>query len=123
MWLTVRIASLVQPGRIDLKNFIIRVAYIPAVEGIHAELARDGVISVDCQNVRDRIALRTIFSKVFSSRSSIPMVSEEMINNPKISGLAVSQLELRDGWLAIAVSHEKSPHVAVVRANQEQLKR
>ncbi len=125
MSLTLRIAALEEPGRINLKNFIIRTSYVPSVDGLQAELTRDGVISVDGQRIggRERIALRTIFSRVFSNRSSIPLVSEELLKDPRAKGLAVSQLILNDGWLGVAVSAESSPHVAIVKANQDALQR
>lgn len=125
MTLTLRIASLEQPGRIHLKNFIIRASYLPTVDGLQAELTRDGVISVDGPKLgtRDRVPLRAIFAKVFSNRSSIPMVSEELLKDPRAKGLAVSQLILNDGWLGVAVSEANSPHVAIVKANQDALQR
>ena len=125
MTLTLRISSLVQPGRIHLKNFIIRTSYLPTVDGLQAELTRDGVISVDGPKLvfRDRVPLRAIFSRVFSNRSSLPMVSEELLKDPRAKGLAVSQLVLHDGWLGVAVSAENSPHVAIVKAAQENLQR
>ena len=125
MTLTLRIASLEQPGRIHLKNFIIRTSYLPTVDGLQAELTRDGVISVDGQKLgmRDRMPLRAIFSRVFSNRSSIPMVSEELLKDSRAKGLAISQLVLNDGWLGVAVSAESSPHVEIVKANQALLKR
>ncbi len=127
MWLTLRIASLEQPGRFHLKNFIVRTSYLPTVEGLQAELTRDGFIGIDGYKYRlgtkERIPLRAIFSKVFSSRSMIPMVSEELLRDPRAAGLAVSQLELRDGWLGMAISQDDSPHVAKVQANQEALRR
>lgn len=125
MWLTLRVASLEQPGRIHLKNFIIRTSYLPTVDGLKAELTRDGVISVDGQRlaIRDKVPLRAIFSRVFSNRSTIPMVSDELLSDPRAVGLAVSQLELRDGWLGIAVSESQSPHVALVKAQQEAIAR
>ena len=125
MTLTLRIASLEQPGRIHLKNFVIRTSYLPTVDGLQAELTRDGVISVDGRRLvmRDRIALGAIFSKVFSNRSSIPMVSEDLLKDPRAKGLAVSQLILNDGWLGVAVSAENSPHIATIKANQEAVQR
>jgi hypothetical protein len=51
------------------------------------------------------------------------MVSDELLNDPRATGLAVSQLELRDGWLGIAVSESRSPHVALVKAQQEAIAR
>ena len=127
MWLTLRIASLEQPGRFHLKNFIVRTSYLPSVEGLQAELTRDGFIGVDGYKyklgTKERIPLRAIFSKVFSNRSMIPMVSEELLRDPRAVGLAVSQLELRDGWLGMAISQDGSPHVGKVQANQEALRR
>ncbi len=125
MTFTLRIASLVQPGRIHLKNFIIRTSYLPMVDGLQAELTRDGVVSVDGPKLvtRDRVALRAIFSRVFSSRSSLPMVSEELLKDPRAKGLAVSQLVLNDGWLGVAISEESSPHVAIVKAAQDSIQR
>jgi hypothetical protein len=119
MWLTLRIASLEQPGRMHLKNFVIRTSYVPTVNGLNAELTRDGVISVDGQRLgmRDRLPLRAIFSRVFSNQSNIPMVAAELVKDQRAAGLAVSQLELRDGWLAIAVSDQDSPHVAILKEN------
>ena len=125
MWLTLRIASMEQPGRIHLTNFIIRTSYLPTIDGLQAELNRDGVISIDGYKLamRERVPLRAIFTKVFSNRASIPMVSEELLRDPRAAGLAVSQLVLNDGWLGMAISQEDSPHVAVVKANQETLRR
>ena len=125
LWLTLRIASLEQPGRFHLKNFIIRTSYQPSVDGLHAELMHEGDIRTDGPKMttRNRVALRAIFMKIFSSRSSIPMVSEELLRDPRAAGLAVSQLELRDGWLGMAISQDNSPHVARVRASQETIRR
>jgi hypothetical protein len=125
LWLTLRVASLEQPGRIHLKNFVIRTSYLPDIAGLKANLVRDGVVSVDGHKLgmRDRLPLRAIFSRVFSNRATIPMVSEDLLHNPKAVGLAVSQLEMRDGWLAMAVSNEASPHVALLKSNQAALNR
>ena len=125
MWLTLRIASLEQPGRIHIKNFVIRTSYVPVVEGLKAELAHDGVISVEGPKVgtRDRLPLRLIFTRVFANRSTVPMVSNDLLADPRASGLAVSQMELVDGWLGIAVSPDKSPNVAILKAHQAALNR
>lgn len=106
MELTLRIASLEQPGRMHMKNFIIRSSYAANVRGLQAELMRDGVISVDGHRLgsRDRLPLRAIFNKVFSERTSIPMVAQSLLDDPRSQGLVVSQFEMQDGWLAIAVS-------------------
>lgn len=120
VWLTLRIDSLEQPGRIHLKNFVIRTAYVPSVRGLAANLTRESVISVDGTklgniNSRDRIALRAIFNKILSDEGAIPMVAESLLNDERAQGLSVSQLELHDGWLAIAISESNSAHVAALQ--------
>lgn len=117
LWLTLRIDSLEEPGRIHLKNFSIRASYAPKISGLNAELERDGVISTDGYKLasRDRLALRVIFDRILSSRQSVPMVAQSLLQDERVAGLAVSQFEMRDGWLAIAISEEQSPHVAVLQ--------
>ncbi len=119
MWLTLRIDSLEQPGRIHLKNFSIRTSYAAIVDGLQAELIRDGIVSIDGNRLgsRDRLPLRAIFTKVFSGRSALPMVSRDLLDDPRAAGLAVSQFEIRDGWFAIAISDAESPNVATFKAN------
>jgi hypothetical protein len=113
MWLTLRIASLEQPGRLHLKNFVIRSSYTRTIDGLQAELLRDGVISIDGHRLgaRDRVPLRAIFTKVFSARTSIPMVAQSLLEDPRAQGLVVSQFEMRDGWLAIAISDQNGSEV------------
>jgi hypothetical protein len=106
MWLTLRVASLEQPGRIQLKNFTVKTSYIPKVEGLRASLERDPLISVDGHRLgsKDRFPIRAIFTKVFAGNSAVAMVSESLIDNPLAQGMQVSQLQMEQGWLAIAVS-------------------
>jgi hypothetical protein len=122
LWLTLRIDSLEQPGRVHLKNFTIRTAFSPSAKGLDARLERDGVISVDGYKLgqKDKLALRMIFAKVLANRDSIPVIADFLLKDKRAAGLAVSQLEMRDGWLAVAVSDEQSPHIASVPQSSEQ---
>lgn len=106
MWLTLRIASLEQTGRIQLKNFTVKTSYIPTVDGLQASLERDPLISVDGHRLgsKDRFPIRAIFTKVFAGNTNIPMVADSLISNPLAQGMKVSQLQMEYGWLAIAVS-------------------
>jgi len=106
MWLTLRVASLEQPGRIQLKNFTVKTSYIPQVDGLWASLQRDPLISVDGHRLgsKDRFPIRAIFTKVFAGNSAIPMISDSLAQNPMAQGMKVSQLQMEQGWLAIAVS-------------------
>jgi hypothetical protein len=110
MWMTMRIASLEQPGKINLKNFTVKTSFTPKTEGLRADLIRDSVISVDGHRMgsKDRFPLRAIFAKVLSDKTTLPLVSESLINDPRSQGLVISQLDMEQGWIAIALSNDKS---------------
>lgn len=117
VWITLRIAELHQEGGIHLERFIVRTSYLADVSGLQAGLTHDGPISIDGYRlgIRERVPIRLIFSKVFSKQNYIPVLAPKISEDPRLSGLAVSQLEFRDGWLALALSGEHSPHIANVR--------
>ena len=123
--LTLRIAELSQPGRMHYERFIVKTRYVPAANGLYAALVRDeeDCISVDGPRLRamQTIAIRAIFAKIFVGRSTFPLLSPQWQEDPRAQGMAVSQVEVRDGWLALAVSHEQSPHAARTAAAARQL--
>jgi hypothetical protein len=106
LWLTLRVVSLRQPGKIDLRFFVIRAPYTPVVDGLSASLQREGTINIGGQRQAsgDRLVLRTLFNKVLARERTLPLISQRMQSHPAAQTLAVSQLELRDGWLAVAIS-------------------
>lgn len=110
MRLQLRIANLRRDEGIDIDNFVVTSTYVPQSDGLRAGLVRDpeGTIEIQSRHlpVGDRLALRLIFSKVFVSQPEIPLISEEWSSDPRAEGLAVSQLEIRDGWLAVAISDQ-----------------
>lgn len=116
LWLTLRFESIEQPGRLHIKNFVIHAAYNPVVNGLWAGLERDGTVSVEGPKLssRDRLPLRTIFTKVLANQEAIPVVADWIIEDERAKGLAVSQLVLRDGWIGVAISQEDSPHIAIL---------
>ena len=115
--LTLRVERLNEPGRLNLANFIIRVRYVPQVDGLRVRLVREGAISVDGErlSMRDRLPLRAIFGRIFAGHETVELTGDRLLVDERLAGLAVSQLTLCDGWLAVALSAEQSPHVAVLR--------
>jgi hypothetical protein len=105
LWLTLRIVRLNQPGRIDLRYFIIRAPYQPQVDGLDARLVREGTLQISGPRLAmgDRLALRTIFNKVLARDRELPLISQRLHEHPVASELEVGQFELRDGWLALAL--------------------
>lgn len=122
--LTLRIAELSQPSRnLKIERFYVHSNYIPIASGLKAELIRDGVVEIVSN--RSRLALRLIFAKVFVSQPQIPLTNAEWAKDERAGGLAVSQLDIRDGWLAVAVSDDESELAAEVanRAELEKMRR
>ncbi|MFG0264154.1 MAG: hypothetical protein ACF8AM_03265 [Rhodopirellula sp. JB055] len=114
MWLTLRVVRLSQPGSPKLTRFIVRAAYKPEIDGLNARLVRDGHLRVSGpgMSMRQRLPIRAIFNKVLAEDRVIPLTTPKLIEHPAMQDLAVSQLELRDGWLALALSPEEAPSVA-----------
>jgi len=87
------------------RDFQVRVHYRPQVEGLSVELARDGVIQLPGRRVRTsaQIPLRGIFSKLFSRNQNRQLVPDRIRDNPKMSDVAVTQMTIEDGWIALAL--------------------
>lgn len=120
VWLTLRVVRLSEPDGAALTRFIVRAGYLPKINGLDAHLVRDGHLSVSgpSMTMGQRIAVRALFNKILSEQRPIPITGPRIIQHPAMQGLAVSQLELRDGWLALAISPESSPRVATAARSE-----
>ncbi len=106
--LTMRIIRLDQTDGISLRNFIVKASYIPHIDGLRPALVRDGHLNISGPRLSmgDRVAVRTIFNKVLSPNRSLELTSEQLRNHPAMEGLAITQFELRDGWIGFAIGDE-----------------
>lgn len=124
LWVTMRVIRLKQDRAIDLRRFIVRAGYRPQVNGMSVQLVREGHLRISGpdMSMRDRLPVRAIFNKVFSTRRPLPIISEQWANHPSASGLAVTQAELRDGWLAIAIGNASDAFVTsqIARAEEDE---
>ncbi len=113
-WVTMRIVRLSQGDRLNLTQFIVRACYVPQVNGLEASLVRDGHLRISGpdMSMRERLPVRAIFNKVLSVNRPIPLTLPALIEHPSMQGLAISQLEMRSGWIGIALSEENAPRVA-----------
>ena len=69
------------------------------------DLVRDQYVElVGRMAFRDQVALRGVFSRVFSKDQPVDILSRRLAEDPRLAGLHRSQLEITDGWLAIAIS-------------------
>ncbi|NLE38691.1 MAG: hypothetical protein GX621_11760 [Pirellulaceae bacterium] len=100
------------------RNFQVRVSYRPVVDGLSAELVREGVVKLPGPRLstNSQVALRAIFCKIFSQHATREIVPERIRNHPKLSELAVTQMVMEDGWIAFALG----PKERIARAGSEQ---
>ena len=100
------------------ENFEVRAFYRPKLNDHSVELAREDVVQLIGQQLstRSQIALRGIFSKAFSNKRPISILPDKVARDPRLAGLGVTQLVLEDGWLSLALGHER---VAAKQAAQQ----
>ncbi|MDG2220626.1 MAG: hypothetical protein P8L85_04560 [Rubripirellula sp.] len=115
LWITLRVLHLRRDDRKGLTRFIVRAAYRPQVDGINAALVRDGHLRISGpgMSARERLPIRAIFNKVLASSRSMPLTLPQVANHPAMDGLEISQVELRDGWIAIAISEQGEYKIAL----------
>ena len=106
---TLRIAEL-SNGRRRWRNFSARALYLPDVSQLSANLVRDDVIRVPEGRLRffDQIAIRGIFSKVFSKKRPVNLISGKLAEDPTLAGLQVNQFVIRDGWIGASLGPERA---------------
>ena len=110
VWMTLRVIELSREKGGKLKRFIVRAEYRPQVTGLSAKLVRDGHLRISGpgMSMRQRLPIRAIFNKVLSPNQPIPLTTTGLVENPALAKAEISQMELRDGWIAIAISDRGS---------------
>ena len=58
------------------------------------------------------LALRTIFGKIFPKERPIALLPDQIVKNPRLSGVQATQAVSSDGWLAITLAPAASPATA-----------
>lgn len=102
--LQLALAELAQ-GNKRWKDFSVRVHYrrTPAQSGV--DLVRDQYVELIGKrlHLREQIALRGIFSRVFAQNQPIELIGQRYQTDPRLAGLDVDQFEIRDGWLSVSL--------------------
>ena len=106
LWLTLRVVRLCDNSGMNLSHFVVRAAYRPRLDGLKAELVREGSIRVSGPRlgIRVRFPVRAIFTKVLDDDRPLPLVSDTLASHPAAEGLRVGMLELNDGWMCLSVT-------------------
>jgi hypothetical protein len=110
---TLSIARLSNQAR-SWSDFQVRVYYRPEVDGLKAELVRDGVVELTGRRLGtgSQVALRSIFSKIFAKNRSRQVTPERLLTDPRMADLALTQVTIEDGWIGIALGQRPAEGVA-----------
>ena len=112
-WLTLRVVRLTRGEKVKLSRFIIRAAYKPEVNGMEANLVRDGHLRISGpgMSMRQRLPLRAIFNKVLATSNKLPLLPAAIIQHPELQKLAIQKLEIRHGWIAMSIGDKLAPQL------------
>ena len=106
--ITVRFQSLAAGKHFHWRNFTVRAHYVPQVDGLNVRLVRDpnGYIALEGKRLRlrDQVALRGIFSKVFTASRTYSVIPERITKHPKLRDLNVTQFVIEEGWVGVALA-------------------
>jgi hypothetical protein len=87
-----------------LEHIIVHACYVPIVDGLDAELVRDGPLGIEGRiGSTDRARLHNVFNTVLSEDRRLPIVRLEKFGDSQLDGLAITQLVLEDGWIGVAI--------------------
>jgi hypothetical protein len=105
--LTMAIAEFAQQNT-RIRNFIVHAFYVPLVNGLTAELVRDGALGIEgAVGGADRARLHNVFKVVLPEDRRLPIFRPEDPNDPRLQGLTISQLVLEDGWLGVSIGPDR----------------
>jgi hypothetical protein len=94
----------VEQGSRTMRDFIVHAYYVPVVNGLEAELARDGSLGIEGRlSSAERARLHNVFDSVLPPERTLPIVRLDNPDDPRLAGLMITQLVLEDGWLGLAV--------------------
>lgn len=87
------------------RDFTVRVEFkTEIIDGCNC-FVRDGLIRLSGPRLgaTSQIALRTVFAKVFPDDMRLPLWPEQLSADPRFADLDVQQVDIRDGWLGMAI--------------------
>jgi hypothetical protein len=96
-----------------MRNVVIHAYYKPQIDGLNAELAREGTLGVEGRfDAGDRARLHNVFNRVLPPERHLPVVAVQNPSDKRFKGLMITQLVLEDGWAGLAVGPVTESRVA-----------
>ncbi|MGI9456771.1 MAG: hypothetical protein ACR2NU_09425 [Aeoliella sp.] len=109
--LTLAVRELVVRNR-PHRNFKVHVYYKPEADGLRAQFAHaEGPYFEGKMRNAERMRLQTIFGKVFPPRGDF-VIGSNYADDPRLTGIMITQLIIDDGWLALALGPERQQRTA-----------
>lgn len=86
-------------------SLVVKAYYVPEGTGLNAQLVRTDSIELKGAdlNASSQIALRGAFSKLLSRSRTVSLVPSRLANDSRLKDLEVTQYEVRDGWIGVAI--------------------
>jgi hypothetical protein len=93
------------------RNFTVRAPFRTEVVDGTTYFLRDGVVRLSGERLGTgaQISLRTVFAKVFPDDMKLKLWPERLADDPRFADLDIEQVDLRDGWIGIAVGPRHAP--------------
>lgn len=99
-----------------MPNVIVHAQFKPAIDGMRAQLARDGALGIEGRfSAGERARLHNIFQAVLPPDHTLQLVqlnSNDGDHAKVFDGLMITQLVLEDGWMGLAIGPQGSQRVA-----------
>jgi hypothetical protein len=96
-----------------MRDVVVHAYYTPKVEGLTAELVRDGTLGIEGRfDSGDRARLHNVFNRVLPPERHLPIVAVDKPTDKRFQGLMITQLVLEDGWVGLAVGPATDARVA-----------
>jgi hypothetical protein len=97
----------------QMHNLVVHAFYVPVVEGLDAQLVRDGPLGIEGRiSSTERARLHNVFNTVLSQDRRLPIIRLEKLGDSRLNGLAITQLVLEDGWIGVAIGPGSPERVA-----------
>ena len=101
---TLRLFSLTRGRRDRWRNITVHGDYLPNSSAMQGSLVREKGIQLTGRRLgfADQVALRTIFSTLFSRNREYTLLTEQLAQAQPFQDLKIHQFVIRDGWIGIA---------------------
>jgi hypothetical protein len=97
----------------EMQDVVVHATYGPAINGLNADLAREGALGIEGQfGSRERARLHNIFKTVFPPERRLALAHLDNDKAHNLEGLMITQLVLEDGWIGLAIGPESEQRVA-----------